>query len=382
MRFKYPYIIIILFSIIIVGCKEERVVVVPSGESVKVGVIAPLSGPDKTWGTFGLRGLETAVQLKPLLNNGSTIEFIMEDDQNLPELSRKALTKLVEEDQVTAVLSLSNSESVLGLVDLADRYQTPIFSLVSTHPQITENNKYISQLLFDDYLQGTVAALFLMDELLIDHVGVLTDRENPHSLFLAKRFIEKFESLGGSVHEVEVLNNETAFEQNLAAFQNSNVEFIYAPLDADHIVTLLELLDKLGWQPQIMGSDGIAATMELQFPDKMHLANGMYLTDPYSSVLPKTNYGRQVVKTYQKQFGGSGTGIAAMGCEGTSILINALNSCQDSKDRVCVNNMLRSTQDFLGLFGKISVMFNGKSERPIFINTLQDANMKIVVKIY
>ncbi len=364
------------------GCDEGSVQPLPSGETVRIGVIAPITGADKAWGEKGVDGITTAKRLQPLLDNGSKIEFIVEDDQNNPELARKAFTKLVTENEVSSVLTLSNSESVLGLVELADTYKTPIFALSSTHPDVTKNNKFISQLLFDDDFQASVSALYAMDELLIDHVGVVIDDENPHSAYLARKFISKFESVGGTAEAISFTGDETAFQEKLKAVQNMNLEFLYTPLDADHVVTVARLLQAIDWHPSMMGSDGLVSTLFLQHTDSMDLVNGMLVTDPYSSVLPATDYGRKVRKVYSKTFDSPGTGLAAMGCEGTSILISAINRCQDSNDRSCINRMLRSTDDFIGLFGKISVKGNGKSERPIFVNTIQDNHLQVVVKVY
>ncbi len=364
------------------GCDDNDVQPIHTGGSVKIGVIAPLTGADKAWGEKGLDGINTAKRLQPLLDNGSKIDFIIEDDQNNPELARKAFSKLVTENEVSSVLTLSNSESVLGLVELADTHKTPIFALSSTHPDVTKNNKFISQLLFDDDFQASVSALYVMDELLLDHVGVVIDYENPHSAYLARKFISKFESVGGTAEAISFTGDETAFQEKLKVVHNMKLDFIYTPLDADHVVTVARLLQTIDWHPIMMGSDGLASTLFLQHTDSMDIVKGMLVTDPYSTVLPATDYGRKVRKLYSKTFDSPGTGLAAMGCEGTSILISAINRCQDSNDRSCINRMLRSTDDFIGLFGKISVNGNGKSERPIFINTIQDSHLQVVVKVY
>ncbi len=44
--------------------------------------------------------------------------------------------------------------------------------------------------------------------------------------------------------------------------------------------------------------------------------------------------------------------------------------------------MLRTTRNFEGLFGKISITLNGKAERPIYINVISDNVLQDVVKVY
>jgi hypothetical protein len=47
-----------------------------------------------------------------------------------------------------------------------------------------------------------------------------------------------------------------------------------------------------------------------------------------------------------------------------------------------VNYMLRHTDGFEGLFGKITIRDNGKTERPVFVNILDKQHTKFKVKVY
>jgi len=351
-------------------------------KAIKIGVIAPLSGPEKMWGKNGLLGIKTAIKLHPLLNNGSKIELVVEDDQNQPLLTRKALIKLVTEDDVSSVLVMSTSESVLSLAEVADTYKTPIFALASTHPDVTKDNNYISQLLFDDQLQASVAALYARDELLIDNVVVVVDDQNPHSFYLAMEFITKFESIGGSSSEISLSRDEAVLLAKLKFLQEANIGFLYIPLDAVHVVTIAKLLDTIDWHPGLMGSDGLQATIFLQHSESIDLVSGMLATDPYSTIMSQTDYGKEIIKLFHGAFDTHGTVFAAQGAEGASILISAINRCYSTIDRSCINEMLRSTHEFIGIHGKIDIKANGKSERPIFVNVIDGSELHFKVKVY
>ena len=107
---------------------------------VKIGVIAPLSGPQEQWGKNGLLGVKTAIAAQPVLDSGTKPELILEDDRNEPELTRSAFKKLVEEDQVSVVLMFSDSRAVLQALKDVENYQTPVLVFFSTHPGVTENS--------------------------------------------------------------------------------------------------------------------------------------------------------------------------------------------------------------------------------------------------
>lgn len=351
--------------------------------TIKIGLIAPLSGPDKTWGEKGLAGIKTANKLDPVLRNGGAIELIIEDDQNLPQLTHKAFIKLVTEDNVAAILVMSNSECVLNLVEIADEYATPVLAVISTHPGVTELNDYISQLLFDDHFQASVAALYVMDELLVDRVCVLLDEENPHSYYLAQEFITKFKSIGGTVVEIDMERDEEKLAdtlQFLKEHQNSN--FLYTPLEDDLVLGVARTLSKIDWHPVMLGSDGLQANILLQHSDDIGLVNGMLATDPYGPFGSMTEYGKKISQLFAETYEKGGTLFAGLGAEGMSLLISAINRCPGNSDKACINKSLRSTRDFSGIYSKIDIRHNGKAERAIFINAIDGIHMRGKVKVY
>ncbi len=372
----------ILIAVMVFGCDNNVQQIKITDKTVKIGVIGPMSGPDKGWGENCLAGIKTAIQFQPVLDSGSKIELIVEDDQNQPELTQKAFVKLVQEDTVSSVLVTSNSKSLLSLAEIADKYETPIFALVSTHPDVTKDNSYISQLLYDDKFDASVAALYIRDELLVDLVGVVMDSQNPHSSYLAREFISKFNDVGGGTELVPVSSDKEVFTKELQSLQKRGVNFLYIPLNADHVVTAAQILDVIDYHPVLMGSTGLQATMLLQHPDSMDLLDGMLATDPYTTIVPPTEYGRKISEMYQDNFEKPGTVLTGLGAEGGSILIAAINRCRGGVERSCINRMLRSTVDFSGIYGKISIGENGKAERPIFLNRVDNRHLRIVVKVY
>ena len=76
------------------GC-DQKPAITPSGKTIKVGIIAPFSGPFLSYGKDGLKGIETAMQLQPYLQNGDRIELVVIDDENEQTLTVKSLEKLV-----------------------------------------------------------------------------------------------------------------------------------------------------------------------------------------------------------------------------------------------------------------------------------------------
>lgn len=377
------YILISASLIIFTSCKQREKAVPISGNTVKIGIIVPLSGPLKKLGENTLLGVKTALKLQPSLLNGDAIELVITDSQGTTEQTIAAIIKLSEKDNVSGILLMGDSNVVLEVAKIADEYKTPIIALNATHPDVTKNNSYISQLIFDDEFQGAVAALYVMDELLIERVAVISNPDNPHYSFLAEKFIDKYESLEGSIidHIISRPDNDD-YQEILTKLKKQQTQLIYLAVDSEQVTQISRSAESIKWTPKTMGSDGLLSAVTLKYKKESSLINGMMATDVFSTFLPKTEYGKKVTKIYGKKFADPGTSYTGLGCEGTSILINAINRCDNKTDTTCVNYMLRSTSGFEGLFGKISIHEDGKAERPIFVNIIDKLESKFLVKVY
>lgn len=376
--------IILLFILIFApGCDQRKAKTEPSGKVIRIGVIAPLSGPDKTSGDSALLGIRTALQMQPYIKNGDKVELVVEDNEGTSHKTLTSLEKLREQEDVAGVLLMAKSDIVLQLVYVADEYGIPIFALIATHPDITKNNRFITQLGFDDVHQGTVAALYVRDEMLIDRVAVVSDPDNAHYTFLANAFSKEFSSAGGELVEHVLYGLEKSnLKDILKQLQNKNVQLLYLAVSPDQVVEIARETEEMGWKPRLMGSDGLMSNILLQYKDDITLVNGMMATDFYSSILPKTEYGKNAVRIFKKLFTETQTSYTGLGCEGASLLMNAMDRCGKEIHRPCVNLMLRNTDSFEGIFGKITIQENGKTERPVIMNVIEGQKMTFLVKVY
>jgi len=371
-----------LFIILVSGCERQQHIQ-PSGKKVKIGLIGPFSGNDKHIGDDCIKGIQTVLHMYPLLDNGDGIELVIEDDKNDPELSGKALQKLADEDEVAAIIIFSTSASVLNVNARADDYGVPVLALLATHQDIARNTSFVSQLPFDNIFQGMVAALFVMDELLIDRVAVFKDPDSFYSTSLADEFIRKYESLGGMVTDVIPIHpGMEVTETILDVVRVNGAELLYMPIPGSILVEILKTTDNMGWQPEKMGSDGLLTTVHRLHEEELKHLDGLLAIDFYTQQEPQSSFGEQAVKTYKKLFKGWGGTYTAAGAEGMAVLLHAINRCGKPTDRECINAMLRRTEKFEGLMGMLTINSDGKVERPLIVNTIKGGQMQFVVKVY
>lgn len=373
------HLFVLIIPVFWLAACEQKPAVEPSGKTIKIGIIAPFSGSHHATGKEGLAGMETARQLQPYLQNGGRIEWVVEDDGNDPALTIQALEKLAEKDKVAAIITFSSSNSVLAMAKVADDYQTPLLAALATNPAVTIGQGFISQLCFDDDFQGTVAALFVRDELLIDKVAVFSDPDDSYSRYLAAKFESKFKSIGGEITDriyfTEKAGNLFKIIESVHA---KTPELFYLPVFANDVLRIIREVRKLGWEPKMMGSDGLISNMLATHKAELDLVEGMMAIDVFAHGMPLTPFGKRVVEKHK----GPRTLFAAIGAEAYALLCDALNRCSDLQDRQCINHQLRSTNNFTGITGKISIGPDGKAHRPLCIDSIQNGLSKFIVKVY
>ena len=374
----------ILFLLIVgLGGCDQKPAIGPSGKSIKVGIIAPFSGSDRAKGKEGLIGVEIAMRLQPYLQNGDRIELVAENDKDDPALTVELLKKLVEEVKVSAIITFSSTSPVLAMAKVADEYKTPILAALATHPDATKHNGFLSQLCFDDDFQGTVAALYVRDDLLIDKVAVFNNPDSVYSSHLASKFESKIKSIGGEITDTISLTEETLdLFKVIKSVRDNDPELLYLPISAKDVIRIIREVRKLGWKPKLMGSDGLISTMLAEHKEEIDLVDGMLTTDFFAHGIPLTPFGKRVRVKYREEYKGTRTTYAALGTEGYAILLNAINRCSDPADRECINRQIRSTINFTGLVGNITIGPDGKAQRPLCINAIHGGRSKFIFKVY
>jgi len=378
------FISLILLVIFLFGCdRTERPVTTPSGKTIKIGVIGPMSGLEKALGMDNLEGIQTALFMQPYLNNGDTLDLVIEDDKNEPKRTVKAFRKLAIEDKVSAIILLSTSASALAVNSIADNYHIPVLVLLATHPEISRDTQFVSQLCFDNIFQGKVAALFVRDELLIERVAVFINPDSSHSISLADEFMRKFRSIEGRIIDVIPVTESTAdFNEVVLDLRDRDIQLLYLPVAAGDVVNISKALEKTGWKPKVMGSDGLLSNVLARYPESVHLLNGFFTIELYSKMDEKTLYAEKVVKFFRSHYKTRDSIYPAAGFEGTALLMDAMNRCNNPAENECINTQLRNTVEFDGLMGKITIQPDGKARRPLIVNRISGKLLKLVVQVY
>ncbi len=110
-----------------------------AGESIKIGIIDPLSSPYKTSSIHDVHGANVAVDLYNKRGGvlGRQVSILEADDASNPETAIKAVTKFIKEDRVDFLMGTFNGDCALAVGALAQK-EGKLFMVTGAYlPELT-----------------------------------------------------------------------------------------------------------------------------------------------------------------------------------------------------------------------------------------------------
>ncbi len=108
-------------------------------DPIKLGIVAPMSGPNARYGAFSMRGAELAVKE---INDaggvdGHKIELYNADSQGTPVEGVSATRRLIDEDEVGFIIGDVSSSVTLAMQPVAEDAEVLLLNAASSNPKIT-----------------------------------------------------------------------------------------------------------------------------------------------------------------------------------------------------------------------------------------------------
>ncbi len=217
-------------AVVVSGCKKESAG--PSGNVIKIGEFASLTGKEAAFGQSSHKGTLLAIEEINSAGGvlGKKLELIYEDNRSTPGESATVVQKLIARDKVVAILGEVATGRSLEAAPICQKNRIPQVSPSSTNPRVTEMGDYIFRVCFTDPFQGKLLANFAKKTLKVQQVALLTDVAAPYSVGLAKYFREPFVANGGTVvMEKSFSSGDKDFKPQLTAIKAANPQAIFAP---------------------------------------------------------------------------------------------------------------------------------------------------------
>ena len=257
----------------------------PKEDTIKVAILAPLSGPVPTFGVMTRDGALLAIEEWNAKGGvlGKKIVPVVEDSQCTPDPAVNAANKVIDQDKVHYIVGEVCSKASIPVSEIANSKKVVQISPTSTNPDVTvakdgKVKDYIFRVCFIDPFQGTVGAKFALGTLKAKTAFIMLDQANDYVKGLAEFFEKSFTAEGGKVVGKETYTSkDTDFSAILAKVAAAKPDIVYLP-DYYNVVNLVTKQAKeKGIKAPFMGGDGWdSSDLDLK------AANGGYFTNHYS----------------------------------------------------------------------------------------------------
>jgi branched-chain amino acid transport system substrate-binding protein len=332
-----------------------------SGDVIKIGDVGSMTGEEASFGISTHQGVELALKQINAAGGvkGKQLQEVLVDDQGRPDEAATAVTKLITQNGVSAIIGEVASSRSLAMAPIAQRYKIPMITPTSTNPDVTKKGDYIFRACFIDSFQSKVMARFALDNLKLKKFAILRDVKNDYSVGLSNLFTQYVKEGGGTITiDQSYSAGDKDFKGQLTAIRATNPDAIYVPGYYGDVVLIGRQARELGIKAPMMGGDGWDSPKLKEIGGEA--LNGYYISNHYSTgdKNPKT---QDFVAKYKSTYGNLPDSMAALAYDATFMLADAMNRAK-SLSPSDVRDALAATKDFDGITGKISM---GADRNPV-----------------
>lgn len=326
---------------------------------IKIGGISPFTGPYAQDGSDMKNSCEIISDMLKeqggiTLKDGrkAQIEFVFEDDEANPEKGVNAVNKLIA-DGVVGIIGPDFSSVALAAGEIAQDKQIPMLATMATNVAVTQIGDFIFRACFIDSYQAKVAAKYCMENG-YSRIGILTNNASDYSMGLVEEFRPYYESIGGTVVDVETFSDAdggsvTDFNVQIAKLRMANVDAVFMPVQWSNVPDIVNQAYQAGLEIPFIGTDGWdALTPSMIDAEAQKL---VVFTSPFTA--ESTDPVCQAYVTeYRSRFNLEPTGNSTYAYDAALAMIAAIEQA-DSLEGTAIRDALNNLQDFKGATGSL-----------------------------
>ena len=325
-------------------------------ETVTIGAVFGLSGPISVYGGVQQQGVQLAVEEineSGYLGEGVTLEVIFEDapTESGEQPAINAMTKLVEEDGVVAVLGPTLSNQAFAADPIAQENSVPVLGVSNTAGGITDMGDFVfrNSLPESSVIPGTVAQA--TEILGLESVGVLYGNDDDFTVSGYEVFVDALDEAGVEISGEETFaKGDVDFSAQLTNLLAEEPDALVVSALAAEAVQIIVQARELGFEGPIIGGNGLnsPAVIEQSGED----AEGVIVGAAWNIASPN-ELSVAWTEAYNEAYDANPDQFATQAYTGAWLLATAIR-CADSTDSVAVRDALAEITDFNSPLGSFS----------------------------
>lgn len=321
--------------------------------TVDVGVTFTLSGGASVYGATQQNGVLLAME--EINESGylgeAELNLIIEDSTSDPDGAIAAMDKLVNEDEVVAVIGPTLSNQAFAADPIAQEAGIPVMGVSNTATGITDMGDFVfrNSLPESSVIPGNLSQA--VEILGIESVGVMYSDNDDFSVSGYNVFVETLEELGVEVVGEETFQiGDTSFEAQLSNLVFEDIDALVVSTLAAEATLLVEQARALDFNGPIIGGNGFNTPAIAQ--NVGEAADGVVVGAAWHITSP-TDISTHFVEMYEEAYEVSPDQFAAQSYTGVWLMATAIR-CANSTESADIRDALADIEEFDSPLGSFS----------------------------
>ena len=352
---------------------------------IKIGGNFELTGGIANFGKQTVNGIQLAFKQANAAGGvlGKQLILVLADNKSEPAEATNAITKLITQDKVAAVLGPVASSNVLATVQVAQDNKIPVLTATGTNEKITvENGKvrpFAFRSCFIDPFQGRVMANYASNSLKAKTAVIYEDNSSDYSKGLSASFEETFVKNGGKIMAKEAfLQKDQDFKATLTKIKALNVDTIFIPAYYEEVGKIVKQARELGINSPLLGTDGWDDPKVVEIAGAAAL-NNTFFSNHYSSEDKDPNVVK-FVEAFKKEYNQDPNALSALGYDAGLLIIDAIKRA-NSTDPVKIKDALEQTKNLQVSTGIITIDSNHNPVKSAVVIEMKNGKQTFKEKI-
>lgn len=337
------------------------------GETLKIGVVCPISGNSALAGKYimnGVKILEKELETTGGVVVGDTVypvEFLYEDNEAKEDITTNVYQKLINQNNVIGIIGPDMSKCILAAGPIAQQYKCPAIGTFTTNEAVTQIGDYIFRACFIDAFQGEVAAKFAWESG-YKTASIMYNNADAYSKGLYEAFTHSYKKLGGKILEVQAYSGSDVKDYNvqLTKIKASDSDCVFLPNLIGEVPLQVVQARSVGIEKMLIGGDSWDTPEVAKVAGAENIKGGTYVS-AFSAESPS-----EIAQTFVKAFkevsnGDVPNSNAVLAYEAGRMIIEGIKNAK-TIDRSGVRDAIAQIQNLELPSGIISV---GEDRNPI-----------------
>ena len=358
-------------------------------EPIRIGVIAPLTGPVAVFGIAVRNGIELYTDMFNEAGgiDGRMIELIIYDDRGVPTEALSAYNRLVTADEVAAFIGPVTSGPSFGVAEASAEDNIPGITATATHPDVTSYGNNFFRTCFLDPFQGYSMARFAREVLKAETAAVMYDIGGAYSTGLFNAFVATAAEIGLNVVAIESYGvDDVDFSAQLAVIAGHAPDVLFLPDYYNRLFLIASQARNAGITSTFLGADGTDGVLEIEGVDAS-VFDGMFFASHYFSGDPSPIV-REFFAKYEAAHDIKPNAFAALGFDAAKVLFDAITRAVAAGVEIgptpesyqAIIDKMAAT-DIEGVTGRITFDADNNAIKQVTIIKIQDGAYTMEMKL-